>query len=42
MEKKHSELFLYHHAISLLSELHNNNLYYPIFVFTKCCWSVNS
>ena len=25
-EKAHSELFLFHHAISLFSELHNNNL----------------
>jgi len=24
-EKAHSELFLFHHAISLFSELHNNN-----------------
>jgi len=27
-EKPHSELFLFHHAISLFSELHNNNLLY--------------
>ena len=26
-EKPHSELFLFHHAISLFSELHNNLLY---------------
>ena len=29
-EKPHSELFLFHHAISLFSELHNNNLLYPL------------
>jgi len=27
-EKFHSELFLFHHAISLFLELHNNNLLY--------------
>jgi len=27
-EKKHSELFLFHHAISLFSELPSNNLLY--------------
>jgi len=27
-EKAHSELFLFHHVISLSSELHNNNLLY--------------
>jgi len=27
-EKSHSELFLFHHAISLFSELHNNNFLY--------------
>ena len=27
-EKAHSELFLFHHAIPLFSELHNNNLLY--------------
>jgi len=26
-EKTHSELFLFHHAVSLFSELHNNLLY---------------
>jgi len=26
-EKPHSDLFLFHHAISLFSELHNNLLY---------------
>jgi len=29
-EKPHSELFLFHHAISPFSELHNNNLLYPL------------
>jgi len=28
MKKNDSELFLFHHAISLFSELHNNNLLY--------------
>jgi len=27
-EKSHSELFLFHHAISLFSELHNKNVLY--------------
>jgi len=27
-EKPHSELFLFHHAITLFSELHNNSLLY--------------
>jgi len=27
-KKKHPEVFLFHHAISLFSELHNNNLLY--------------
>ena len=27
-EKKHSELFLFHHAKQLFSELYNNNMLY--------------